>query len=156
MIGILCLNKSGGGVVNQNQHQEKIVLEQQEKTDHQEKNTDHHQKHTENHTDQQEIACSSHNHKMSPFRKARSKRVKDIPNVSLSESEHRQKIKNNNPIQPCGVCSEWLRKIASVNPSFRIVTFTDSDWKSVKDARIFNQHVTPLKQKSKPKSRFLT
>lgn len=30
-----------------------------------------------------------------------------------------------NPIAPCGSCMEWLRKIAEVNPDFRILTFTD-------------------------------
>ena len=30
-----------------------------------------------------------------------------------------------NPLAPCGSCSEWLKKIAEVNPDFRVVTFTD-------------------------------
>jgi cytidine deaminase len=31
-----------------------------------------------------------------------------------------------NPIAPCGACAEWLKKIAEVNPDFKIITFTDS------------------------------
>ena len=31
-----------------------------------------------------------------------------------------------NPLPPCGSCSEWLKKIAEVNPEFKIVTFTDT------------------------------
>ncbi|CAM9756738.1 unnamed protein product [Chrysoparadoxa australica] len=30
-----------------------------------------------------------------------------------------------NPLRPCGACNEWLRKIAEVNPSFKVITFTD-------------------------------
>lgn len=30
-----------------------------------------------------------------------------------------------NPIAPCGACKEWLKKIAEVNPDFKVVTFTD-------------------------------
>ena len=32
-----------------------------------------------------------------------------------------------NPLAPCGACMEWLRKIAEVNPDFRIVMFDDAD-----------------------------
>ncbi|GBG34918.1 Hypothetical Protein FCC1311_111412 [Hondaea fermentalgiana] len=32
-----------------------------------------------------------------------------------------------NPIQPCGACMEWLKKIAEVNPTFKVVTFPNSD-----------------------------
>lgn len=31
-----------------------------------------------------------------------------------------------NPMEPCGACTEWLRKVAEVNPDFKVVTFTDS------------------------------
>lgn len=31
-----------------------------------------------------------------------------------------------NPLRPCGACAEWLKKIASVNPEFAVLTFTDS------------------------------
>lgn len=31
-----------------------------------------------------------------------------------------------NPLKPCGACMEWLKKIAEVNPNFKVVTFTDS------------------------------
>ena len=32
-----------------------------------------------------------------------------------------------NPLRPCGACAEWLKKIASVNPDFSVVTFTDAE-----------------------------
>jgi len=32
-----------------------------------------------------------------------------------------------NPMKPCGACTEWLKKIAEVNPAFRIATFTDAN-----------------------------
>jgi len=32
-----------------------------------------------------------------------------------------------NPIAPCGACNEWLKKIAEVNPAFKVVTFPNSD-----------------------------
>ena len=33
---------------------------------------------------------------------------------------------NLNPIWPCGVCSEWLRKITVHNSEFRVVSFKDA------------------------------
>lgn len=35
--------------------------------------------------------------------------------------------KDLNPMDPCGACNEWLKKIAEVNPDFRVVTFTSAD-----------------------------
>mmetsp|Transcript_10344 Transcript_10344/g.16270 ORF Transcript_10344/g.16270 Transcript_10344/m.16270 type:complete len:105 (+) Transcript_10344:2-316(+) len=32
-----------------------------------------------------------------------------------------------NPLKPCGACNEWLKKIAEVNPDFKVITFTDSN-----------------------------
>jgi cytidine deaminase len=32
---------------------------------------------------------------------------------------------DRNPLRPCGACSEWLKKIAEVNPKFFVITFTD-------------------------------
>lgn len=32
---------------------------------------------------------------------------------------------------PCGACTEWLRKVAEVNPDFRVVTFADLDCRRV-------------------------
>lgn len=32
----------------------------------------------------------------------------------------------SNPLKPCGACMEWLKKIAEVNPDFKVITFTDS------------------------------
>ena len=36
-------------------------------------------------------------------------------------------VKALNPIAPCGACNEWLKKIAEVNPEFKVVTFSDSE-----------------------------
>ena len=36
-----------------------------------------------------------------------------------------------NPLKPCGACTEWLKKIASVNPQFTVVTFTDYECEGV-------------------------
>eukprot|EP00953_Heterococcus_sp_UTEX-ZZ885_P030556 16144-Heterococcus_DN1.PRE.4 len=36
-----------------------------------------------------------------------------------------------NPLRPCGACNEWLRKIAEVNPDFKILTFTDTTCEGV-------------------------
>ena len=30
-----------------------------------------------------------------------------------------------NPTSPCGACNEWIRKIAELNPDFKVITFTD-------------------------------
>ncbi len=35
--------------------------------------------------------------------------------------------KDRNPLRPCGACTEWLKKIASVNPSFFVLTFTNEE-----------------------------
>ena len=31
-----------------------------------------------------------------------------------------------NPLDPCGACMEWLRKIAEVNPDFKVLNFADT------------------------------
>mmetsp|Transcript_19748 Transcript_19748/g.25596 ORF Transcript_19748/g.25596 Transcript_19748/m.25596 type:complete len:508 (-) Transcript_19748:355-1878(-) len=36
-----------------------------------------------------------------------------------------------NPISPCGACNEWLKKIAEVNPSFKVVTFPNTSCSEV-------------------------
>eukprot|EP00397_Hematodinium_sp_SG-2012_P016630 GEMP01016975.1.p1 GENE.GEMP01016975.1~~GEMP01016975.1.p1 ORF type:complete len:615 (+),score=74.62 GEMP01016975.1:273-2117(+) len=33
--------------------------------------------------------------------------------------------KTLNPIEPCGACNEWLKKITEVQPLFRVINFTD-------------------------------
>lgn len=38
---------------------------------------------------------------------------------------------NMNPIAPCGACHEWLKKIAEVNPDFKVVTFADDSCEQV-------------------------
>jgi cytidine deaminase len=35
-----------------------------------------------------------------------------------------------NPLDPCGACMEWLRKIAEVNPDFKVITFNDTTCES--------------------------
>jgi hypothetical protein len=30
-----------------------------------------------------------------------------------------------NPMEHCGVCMEWARKIGAANPDYKLVTFTD-------------------------------
>jgi hypothetical protein len=32
---------------------------------------------------------------------------------------------------PCGACTEWLRKVAEVNPDVKVVTFADHDLEAV-------------------------
>ncbi|XP_063933228.1 uncharacterized protein LOC135145028 isoform X2 [Zophobas morio] len=41
------------------------------------------------------------------------------------------KFLERNPLGPCGSCIEWLKKIAEVNPDFKIITFTDSSCTSI-------------------------
>lgn len=43
----------------------------------------------------------------------------------LGQGEHGSDVVLN-PIAPCGACTEWLRKIAEVNPDFKIMTFADT------------------------------
>jgi cytidine deaminase len=31
-----------------------------------------------------------------------------------------------NPLDPCGACMEWLKKVGEVNPEFKIVNFADT------------------------------
>ncbi|CAM9477883.1 unnamed protein product [Scytosiphon promiscuus] len=49
-------------------------------------------------------------------RKNRSSVVAHVPAEALC----------SNPLKPCGACMEWLKKIAEVNPDFKVITFTDS------------------------------
>ena len=41
-----------------------------------------------------------------------------------------------NPLDPCGACMEWLKKISEVNPDFKVLTFTSTDCEQV--------YVTPI------------
>ena len=36
-----------------------------------------------------------------------------------------------NPLDPCGACMEWLKKIAEVNPDFNVLTFTSTNCEKV-------------------------
>ena len=42
----------------------------------------------------------------------------------------RSEVTGINPLKPCGACMEWLRKIAEVQPDFKVVTFTDTSDKA--------------------------
>ena len=44
-----------------------------------------------------------------------------------------------NPLKPCGACMEWLRKIAEVNPRFRVLTFTDKRCTGVYREHVFHE-----------------
>jgi len=46
----------------------------------------------------------------------------------------------SNPLIPCGACMEWLKKIAEVNPDFRVVTFTDTSCEDVFVSTVENIH----------------
>lgn len=43
-----------------------------------------------------------------------------------------------NPLQPCGACTEWLKKIAEVNPAFKVLSFTDANCTGVFCESIFD------------------
>jgi len=36
-----------------------------------------------------------------------------------------------NPLDPCGACMEWLRKISEVNPDFKVLTFTSTNCEKI-------------------------
>ena len=36
-----------------------------------------------------------------------------------------------NPLDPCGACMEWLKKISEVNPDFKVLTFTTTSCEKV-------------------------
>lgn len=40
-------------------------------------------------------------------------------------------LKDNPTLGPCGVCQEWLRKVAEVNPDFSVLTFEDKECNTV-------------------------
>ena len=57
-----------------------------------------------------------------------------MPRKTYNSSTHPTQLKNIiliffifSFIQPCGACTEWLKKIAEVNPAFAVVTFTDAN-----------------------------
>jgi len=43
-----------------------------------------------------------------------------------------------NPLKPCGACSEWLKKVAEVNPAFKVLSFTDQNCTGVYCESIFD------------------
>lgn len=40
-------------------------------------------------------------------------------------------LQDMNPLGPCGACLEWLKKLAEVNPDFRVVMFEDTSCSNV-------------------------
>ena len=80
------------------------------------------------------MAPSSNSPPRSPTRKRPRTASTDVPvlgtNVSTKpnagQSLHHNPLRGINPLIPCGACMEWLKKIADVNPGFRVVTFTDT------------------------------
>lgn len=68
---------------------------------------------------------------------------KGAPSTHKSNNSKRTVVlhstgKDLNPLQPCGACNEWLKKIAESNPYFRVLTFTDADCNGV--------YVTPCQE----------
>jgi len=57
----------------------------------------------------------------------------------LKDSSQQQQVLDTvalNPLDPCGACMEWLKKIGEVNPDFRVLTFTNTDCDKV--------YITPI------------
>merc|ERR1712196_696724 len=67
---------------------------------------------------------------LSPGRKTRIRSYSfDERQAKLETSTQTHSFEGNdlNPLKPCGACNEWLKKIAEVNPNFKVLTFTDPD-----------------------------
>ena len=47
--------------------------------------------------------------------------------MKIRREHHSGDDEGRNPINPCGACNEWLKKIAEVNPDFKVITFTATD-----------------------------
>ena len=47
--------------------------------------------------------------------------------MKIRREHHSGDDEGRNPINPCGACNEWLKKIAEVNPDFKVITFTSTD-----------------------------
>ena len=81
-----------------------------------------------------EMAPSSNSPPRSPTRKRPRTTSTDVPITGMhfstqpntSQTLHHNPLRGINPLIPCGACMEWLKKIADVNPGFRVVTFTDT------------------------------
>jgi len=48
-----------------------------------------------------------------------------LTNRLESKTVRRYRVKKLNPIDPCGACNEWLKKISEVQPQFRVINFID-------------------------------
>ena len=55
----------------------------------------------------------------------------DLLLMKLRREQHSGDDEGRNPLNPCGACNEWLKKIAEVNPDFKIITFTSTDCNTV-------------------------
>ena len=51
--------------------------------------------------------------------------------MHIRRAQHTGDDEGRNPINPCGACNEWLKKIAEFNPDFKVVTFTSTDCNTV-------------------------
>jgi len=52
-------------------------------------------------------------------------------------ARHRQNTRTDlNPINPCGACMEWLRKISEKEPGFRVITFDTTNCENIYVKRI--------------------
>lgn len=79
-----------------------------------------------------EHQAASSEHPDSPSKRRQS--VRNYPKISKNNRTTPDSTTRNyvveqrdfNPLKPCGCCAEWLKKIARVNPDFKVVTFTDT------------------------------
>jgi len=55
----------------------------------------------------------------------------DADHAAISESTGELGDIAMNPLDPCGACMEWLKKIAEVNPDFKVLTFTSTNCEKV-------------------------
>ena len=51
--------------------------------------------------------------------------------MHIRRAQHTGDDEGRNPINPCGACNEWLKKIAEVQPDFKVITFTSTDCSTV-------------------------
>ena len=51
--------------------------------------------------------------------------------MHIRRNQHTGDDEGRNPINPCGACNEWLKKIAEVQPDFKVITFTSTDCSTV-------------------------
>ena len=62
--------------------------------------------------------------------------------MKIRREHHSGDDEGRNPMNPCGACNEWLKKIAEVNPDFKVITFTSTDCKTWSQQHIHTSHHT--------------